>query len=183
MYIFCVICLGKLDAQMYSEGVISSVYGYHRFIYWTEWNRNFARIQRASMDGTIRTILHQQNIQRPYGLTIDYDNQVLYWSDLNLQRIECSSVNGSDRHMVINSGIQLPFDITILGSKLYISDWELGVIATDKSGGQRIEVIYNSFCDNTQALGIQSISEERQLLGELQSCIEIEYPSRMVLCL
>ena len=114
----------------------------------------------------MKTVLHQQNIQQPYAITIDYDNQLLYWSDHNLQRIECSTVNGSNRRVIVSTGLQRPFDLTLLGSKLYISDWELGIVATEKSGGQMVEVVYNSFCDSTKALGIQSITEERQLLGK-----------------
>ena len=118
------------------------------------------------MDGTGRVTLHQNNLQRPYAITLDFDNQVIYWADSNLQRIESSNVDGSGRRVVVSSGIDEPFDITLLGDMLYISDQNLGIRVTNKSGGQPVQTVYNQFCSYISTLGLQVVAEERQLQGE-----------------
>ena len=47
-----------------------------RYMYWSDWGIP-ATIERASMDGTNRTVLHNTGLQWPNALTIDYDNQTL----------------------------------------------------------------------------------------------------------
>ena len=44
-------------------------------------------IERASMDGTSRTVLHSTGLASAYGLTLDYDSQTLYWTDRHLNRM------------------------------------------------------------------------------------------------
>ena len=48
------------------------------------------------MDGTARTVLHSTGLVTVYGLTVDYENQILYWADYSNNRIEKSSTNGSN---------------------------------------------------------------------------------------
>ena len=144
-----------------------SLFCVSRFVYWCEWGyTGVARISKASMDGTAKTVLHQSNLGQPYGIAIDFDNQVLYWGDLDLQRIESSNVDGSSRRVVVSSGVERPFDLTLLGDTLYISDWNLRIRATNKSGGQPVETLSATFCTYVNTYGIQVIAEERQLLGE-----------------
>ena len=45
------------------------------------------QVNKASMDGTGKVILHHSDVQRLYRITIDIHIQVLYWADLELQRI------------------------------------------------------------------------------------------------
>lgn len=139
----------------------------NRVIYWTEWSHNVARIKRVSMDGARSTLttLHQNNLKQPYAITIDFDEQVLYWADLSLKRVECSNVDGSNRNVVISSGLERPFDLTLFGDILYVSDLDLGILAANKSGGVPVEAVY-VFCDHISSCGIQVIAEERQLLGK-----------------
>jgi len=47
-----------------------------------------AKIERASMDGDARRTLHNTDLVWPNGLTLDYQNQVLYWIDAFLDKIE-----------------------------------------------------------------------------------------------
>ena len=141
----------------------------HRALYWTEWGQTQnARIRKASMDGRNMTILYQDNLQWPYGVTMDFDNQILYWTDSYFDKIECGNVDGTGRRVVISLGLENPFDLTLLGNTLYISDWNLGILATNRSGGQPIQTVYNTFCDSVQTFGIQAVAEERQLLGNLK---------------
>ena len=118
------------------------------------------------MDGAGKVILHQDNLERPYAITIDFDNQVIYWADSNLHRIECSNADGSSRRVVVSSGIDEPFDITLLGDMIYVSDQNVGIRVTNKSGGLTVQTVYNEFCSYINTLGLQVVAEERQLQGE-----------------
>ena len=118
------------------------------------------------MDGTSKIVLHQSNLGQPYGIAIDFDSQVLYWGDVELQRIESSNIDGSSRRIVVSSGVERPFGLTLLGDMLYISDWNLRILATNKSGGQPIETLSDTFCTYVNTYGVQVVAEERQLLGE-----------------
>ena len=60
-------------------------------MYWTDAGRDV--IERATMDGNSRMILHSSGLTNALGITLDYDNQVLYWVDRSLKRIESSAVN------------------------------------------------------------------------------------------
>jgi hypothetical protein len=119
------------------------------------------------MDGQNMAVLFQDDLRRPYGITIDYDNQFLCWTDSYFDKIECGNIDGTGRRVVVNSGLEEPFDLTLLGDKLYISDWNLGILATNLSGGQPVQTVYDTFCDGVQTFGVQAVAEERQLLGKI----------------
>ena len=89
-------------------------------MYWTDVGTD--RIERASMDGTGRTVLHSTGLSRVYGLTIDYDTQTLYWADYSYNRIEKSSVDGTNRALVVSSGVSDPYGITFFDGHLYYVD-------------------------------------------------------------
>ena len=144
-----------------------------RTFYFTEWRASagvvMGRINKASMDGTGRVILHHSGVQRPYGITIDIDTQILYWADLGLQKVEmCNAVDGSGRRVVVSSstGVDRPYSLSVFGDMLYISDWNRDILATNKSGGQPVRTVNDTFCTYLSTSGIQIIAEERQLQGE-----------------
>ena len=55
-------------------------------MYWTDWG-NPAKIERASMDGQNRMVLHNTLLTWPNGITIDYSAQKLYWVDAFLDKL------------------------------------------------------------------------------------------------
>lgn len=117
------------------------------------------------MDGQSTAILFQGDLRWPYGITLDFDNQILYWTDSYFDKIECGNIDGTGRRLVVSSGLDEPFDLTLIGDMLYISDWNLGILATNRSGGQPVQTVYDTFCDGIQTFGAQVVAEERQLLG------------------
>ena len=74
------------------------------------------------MDGTSRTSLHTTELSAPYGLTIDYDTQTLYWVDYTLDKLESSNVDGTNRTVVTRASVQCPWGITFFEKKLYWGD-------------------------------------------------------------
>lgn len=81
--------------QKYEDSVVITVlflYLFYSFMYWTEWGGR-PKIDRAAMDGTGRiTLVH--NVGRANGLTIDYAERRLYWTDLDTTLIESSNMLG-----------------------------------------------------------------------------------------
>lgn len=66
---------------------------YYRYMYWTEWGGK-PKIVRAYMDGT-NSITLVDKVGRANDLTIDYEDQRLYWTDLDTSMIESSNMLGS----------------------------------------------------------------------------------------
>ena len=69
---------------------------YSRYMYWTDWGVT-AKIERAGMDGQDRQVIVHQNTTWPNGLTIDYDEERLYWADAGVKTIESSDLDGENR--------------------------------------------------------------------------------------
>lgn len=64
----------------------------HSYMYWTEWGGR-PRIARAYMDGSTITTLVDK-VGRANGLTIDYLDHRLYWTDLDTYMIESTNMQG-----------------------------------------------------------------------------------------
>ena len=89
------------------------------WMYWTDTGRD--RIEKASLDGSSRTLLHSTGLSNSIGLTLDYQNQTLYWVEY-YGRIERSSVNGSNRETILNSGLYYPWGISYFAETLYLTE-------------------------------------------------------------
>lgn len=123
------------------------------------------RIERASMDGTSRTILHSTGLSLVYGLALDYDNQILYWADTTNNQIESSFTNGSNRVLVTSSGITDPFSITFYEGKLYWTDYTTNSIHTlTVSSPSTVSRLVSIGQDG---FGIRVVARERQPQGKL----------------
>ena len=97
--ISCIHCGVRRTGVMYIEYIIISCpLIYNRYMYWTDWGTT-AKIERASMDGQNRMVLHNTLLQWPNGITIDYAAQRLYWTDAFLDKIEYSGVDGTGRQV------------------------------------------------------------------------------------
>lgn len=72
-----------------------------RYMYWTEWGGK-PKIDRAAMDGSGRTTL-VADVGRANGLTIDYAERRLYWTDLDTTLIESSNMLGELRFSTLTS--------------------------------------------------------------------------------
>ena len=91
-------------------------------MYWTDSGRD--RIERASLDGTLRSTLHSTGLSNVIGITLDYQNQTLYWVEHTYySRIERSLVNGSNRETILSSGLYYPWAITYFARNLYLTEF------------------------------------------------------------
>lgn len=137
--------------------------GIIRYVYWTDWGSP-AKIERASMDGSGREVLHDTDLRWPNALTIDYDSRLLYWVDAYYDRIEASSTSGSFRRVVsTHSSIQHPFSLSFYDGALYWSDWSKKIILSLSAAGTVDTLV--SILDK-RPMGLKVIAEDRQPLTE-----------------
>ncbi|TKS67243.1 Low-density lipoprotein receptor-related protein 2 [Collichthys lucidus] len=91
------------------------------YMYWTDWGIH-AKIERATLGGNFRTEIVNSSLVWPNGLTLDYEEERLYWADASLQKIERSSLTGANREVIVSTAIY-PFAMTMFGQFIYWTDW------------------------------------------------------------
>ena len=132
-------------------------------MYWTDWGST-AKIEKSSMDGRNRSVIHTTGLVWPNGLTLDFQNQVLYWADASLDKIESSNVDGSNRRLInsFNSDLH-PYGLALFDGVLYFTDWTGPSVKTvDPTTGNVTNGIIGLY---GQPFGIRAVSEERQPTG------------------
>lgn len=97
-----------------------------RYLFWTDGGQT-PKIERALLDGTNRTILTSERLASPRGLTIDYTNDFLYWTDDVLDMISRMAPDGTQR-AIIRDGSRFPSPIgmAIFGNSMLWVDNKLG---------------------------------------------------------
>lgn len=68
-----------------------------RYLYWSDWGDN-PHIGRIGMDGTNRSVIVEDKITWPNGLTLDFVNDRIYWADAREDYIAFASLDGTSRH-------------------------------------------------------------------------------------
>ncbi|XP_013773508.1 low-density lipoprotein receptor-related protein 2-like isoform X2 [Limulus polyphemus] len=114
------------------------------YMYYTDWGRfgNTGKIYRATMAGNQKKAIVEDSLIQPSGLTIDYEDKKLYWTDALREKIERSDLNGTNRETLVFATIY-PFAITVFGKYIYWTDLQLrGVYRADKyTGAGMIEMV------------------------------------------
>jgi low density lipoprotein receptor-related protein 5/6 len=117
----------------------------NQLMIWSDWGEN-PRIERASMDGdkSSRMVLVNERIFWPNGLTVDIENNLIYWVDGRLQFLDVMNLDGSGRRTILKD-LTYPYSITYINKMLYWSDWNVGKINSyDLITGEQREVIDDS---------------------------------------
>ncbi|XP_037869964.1 low-density lipoprotein receptor-related protein 2 isoform X2 [Bombyx mori] len=113
-------------------------------LYYTDWGRfgTSGKIYRTTMAGSLKKAIIDKDLSQPSGLTIDFDENILYWTDAVREKIERSKLDGSDREVLISATIY-PFAITVFGNYIYWTDLQLrGVYRAEKhTGANMIEMV------------------------------------------
>ena len=138
-------------------------------MYWTDWGSP-AKVERASMDGRDRTVLIDTDIVSPYGITIDYAEQRIYWVDAELDKIEYSNTDGSGRVTLTTlppgTGLGTPYSLTLEGDYLYWTEWDENALYSvhKTEGGYVMQIVSDLFVNPN---GIQTVSASRRQYGEI----------------
>ena len=77
------------------------------------------------MDGldSSREKIVSSNLGWPNGLVVDHAEDRLYWADAKTEMIEYVRLDGSGRKKLLMN-IPHPYGLTVLGDKLYWTDWQ-----------------------------------------------------------
>ncbi|XP_076815785.1 low-density lipoprotein receptor-related protein 6-like [Clavelina lepadiformis] len=113
------------------------------YIYWSEWGTEPC-IKRAEMDGSnVVQVVKKGITGRANSLTIDHEEQRLYWVDFDINMVISSDMNGGDQRGIIEGqGSKSISSLAIYGQFIYWSDSKhTSVERGDKiTGGDRIVI-------------------------------------------
>lgn len=60
-------------------------------MFWTDWGEQ-PKIERAALDGSMRQVVIDQDLEWPNGVAIDTELRKIYWCDAKTDRIEVSVI-------------------------------------------------------------------------------------------
>ncbi len=108
-------------------------------IYFTNWNPQAPKIQRAWLSGFGLESIVENNIRMPNALTVDSNARKLYWADARLDKIERVDIDTRKRVILTLATPQHPFDLAVYGDFLFYTDWVLhAVIRINKYTGEDV---------------------------------------------
>ena len=148
----------------------------NRYMFWSDLGE-IAQIERAFLDGGDRRVILNTDLSQPVGITVDYSEQRIYWSDVDLNRLEFCNFDGNGRAVVETeaSGLLYPYALTVANDLLFWTDWVTdSVYATHKEHGSNIDNGYFQTVAtfSSDPYGIEALLENRQESGStLELCI------------
>lgn len=114
-------------------------------MYWSSQNY-YSKIEKAEMTGKERVVLLSSWNLYPNGLTLDHEQNRLYWVDGSYHKLEYLDLNLNIRVTLISSYYLLPypFGLALLGDHLYWTDRHLGTVyRANKTGGDVTKFVVN----------------------------------------
>ena len=90
------------------------------YLFWTDVGVN-PMIARTSLAGSNFEKIVSKDIKWVNGLSIDFDDERLYWADAYYDKIESSNLDGNYRKVLTTA--YHPFAITVHGHYIYWTDW------------------------------------------------------------
>jgi low density lipoprotein-related protein 2 len=139
-------------------------------MFFTNWGSfgESGKIFRATMAGTFKTPIIDKNLTQPSGLAIDFEEDMLYFTDAVREAIERCDFNGTRRQLLVSATIY-PFDITMDRDFIFWTDLRLrGLYRAEKHTGQNmLEVVKR--LDNSPR-DIQIFSADRQAACAIEQC-------------
>lgn len=139
------------------------------YIFFSEWDRP-ANISRANTDGTGLLVFENVTLGWPNGLSIDFDEDRVYWCDALLDHVQHSRLDGTDVRTVNSRLIRHPFSIVIHEDFMYITDWRLdAIVRLHKTTGQQEEIMVREPQTN-RLYGVKVYGERGQKIDPTQPC-------------
>ncbi|CAK1544808.1 unnamed protein product [Leptosia nina] len=132
-------------------------------LYYTDWGRfgTSGKIYRTTMAGSLKKAIIDKDLSQPSGLTIDFDENMLYWTDAVREKIERSKLDGSAREVLISATIY-PFAITVFRNYIYWTDLQLrGVYRAEKHTGANMVEMVKRLEDSPRDIHIYSKSRQK----------------------
>ncbi|KAM3855508.1 LOW QUALITY PROTEIN: low-density lipoprotein receptor-related protein 1B [Vipera latastei] len=160
----------RLLTNMAGEPYAIAVNPLKGMMYWTVIGDR-SHIEEAAMDGTLRRIIVQKNIQRPTGLVVDNFSQRLFWADFELSIIGSIRFDGSDSIICVGSkqGLLHPHRIDIFENYIYGAGPKNGAFRVQKFGHGAVEYL-NLETDKTKST---LISHRYKQIHSLNPCLQL----------
>ena len=86
-------------------------------MYWSDWEKP-TRIERATLDGKDRTTL-LSNMGRANGLTIDFNENRIYWTDVDNNKIVSADMDGGNIRVLVSEMLPQPYSLTQYDDFIY----------------------------------------------------------------
>ena len=98
-----------------SRAVALDVHVSERTIYWSDTNRRV--IQRMNLtSGVIENII-TDNLGVVDGLAIEWESNLIYWTDYSYKRVEVATIQGKHRKVLIQGGLGNPRGLALYPKK------------------------------------------------------------------
>lgn len=143
------------------------------YMFWTDWDSDVPRIERATMTGEDRIVLKLIDYLHgawPNGITLDYVVKRIYWTDAKSHSIHTVLYDGTDHRVVVQSEafISHPFGIALFENNVYWTDWRLELVfRANKWNGSDITRLHIT---NGQPYGIHIMHSSRQIDSDYKPC-------------
>lgn len=139
------------------------------YIFFSEWDRP-ANISRANTDGTGLLVFENVTLGWPNGLSIDFDENRVYWCDALLDHVQHAKLDGTDVKTVNSRLIRHPFSIVIYREFMYITDWRLdAIVRLHKLTGEQEDIMVREPQTN-RLYGVKVYSQDIQKIEPNQPC-------------
>ncbi|XP_018326293.1 protein cueball [Agrilus planipennis] len=96
-----------------------------RYLYWTNLNIMKPSVARISLNTMKQEVLVSDDLFSPTGITIDYENDRIYWGDLRQGiyfRIESTKMDGTERQILFEGTHQKPYGVAVDSDYVYWTD-------------------------------------------------------------
>ncbi|TDG98033.1 hypothetical protein EPR50_G00214030 [Perca flavescens] len=144
--------------------IVDPCYGY---LYWTDWGSP-AKIERATLGGNFRTSIINSSLTTPNGLSLDYEERMLYWADASLDKIERASLTGENRQVILQ-GVQNPYAMTVFQQDIFWTDWtERAVFRAGKDDGSGFAVLAQDLQYRPNDIHIYAASKQESCSSSCQ---------------
>ncbi|KAH7723788.1 low-density lipoprotein receptor-related protein 1 [Aphelenchoides avenae] len=143
-------------------------------MFWTDWQEENPRIERATMAGNDRRLLYRVSDVVgggwPNGLTCDYLAERLYWIDAKSDSIHTISYEGKDHREILRDGAHVahPFAIAVFENHVYWTDWRnTDIYRANKWNGSEITLVENT---SNQPFDLKVVHSSRQTRAIKNPC-------------
>ncbi|KAL3848553.1 hypothetical protein ACJMK2_019404 [Sinanodonta woodiana] len=148
-----------------------AVYPELGYLFWTDTGK-IPKIERSSLNGANRKLLTWQGVIRPTSLCIDYQTNLLYWTDYARGTVEYTDIHGSGRKILISNVVSRFYGIDIFQDKLFVSyllnDTLKGFVTfLDKADGRPTD---QAIIFETPVFSMTVFDERRQPVDPSQRC-------------
>ncbi|KAK5977541.1 hypothetical protein GCK32_003906, partial [Trichostrongylus colubriformis] len=120
-------------------------------MFWTDWQDENPRIERATMAGTNRTVIFKVssivNAGWPNGLVCDPIARRIYWVDAKSDTVHTVTYDGADHVEVLRDHVfsTHPFSVDLFENNVYWTDWRINaIVRANKWNGSSIAAVYHT---------------------------------------